>query len=102
MLKLLEEGSMSRKAYNYSLFYFTFREWNLKQVLSLECQIDCFTLQDETFQSCLKDDKSTKHWLAQLLKNIEAMSSQGGAQTAGQTAPAHKPGQAKLSQPPGV
>ena len=74
----------------------------MKQVSSLECQIDCFTLQDETFQSCLKDDKSTKHWLAQLLKNIEAMSSQGGAQTAGQTAPAHKPGQAKLSQPPGV
>ena len=57
------------------------------------------TLQDETFQACLKDDKSTKHWLAQLLKNIEAMSSQGGGGGAG---PAHKPGQVKLSQPPAV
>ena len=54
--------------------------------------------QDETFQACLKDDKSTKHWLAQLLKNIEAMSSQGG----GQAGAGNKPGQVKLSQPPGV
>ena len=49
---------------------------------------------DETFAACLKDDKSTKHWLAQLLKNIEAMSSQAGG--AGQGA--HK-GQQKLAQP---
>ena len=53
-----------------------------------------YFLQDETFAACLKDDKSTKHWLAQLLKNIEAMSSQGGG--AGQGA--HK-GQQKLAQP---
>ena len=58
-----------------------------------------YYFQDETFQACLKDDKSTKHWLAQLLKNIEAMSSQSGGQGGG---PAHKPGQVKLSQPPGV
>ena len=62
-----------------------------------------YILQDETFQACLKDDKSTKHWLAQLLKNIEAMSSQGGGQGGGGTgAAAHKPGQVKLSQPPVV
>lgn len=28
-------------------------------------------LKDSTFSKCLKDDKSTKHWLAQLLKNVE-------------------------------
>ncbi|CAG7815013.1 unnamed protein product [Allacma fusca] len=29
-------------------------------------------LKDSTFSKCLKDDKSTKHWLSQLLKNVEA------------------------------
>ncbi|XP_014258360.1 CCR4-NOT transcription complex subunit 9 [Cimex lectularius] len=29
-------------------------------------------LRDSTFSSCLQEDKSTKHWLAQLLKNLEA------------------------------
>jgi len=28
-------------------------------------------LKDNTFVNCLKDDKSTKHWLSQLLKNLE-------------------------------
>lgn len=28
-------------------------------------------LKDNTFASCLQDDKSTTHWLAQLLKNLE-------------------------------
>lgn len=29
-------------------------------------------LRDSTFSNCLQDDKSTKHWLALLLKNLEA------------------------------
>jgi CCR4-NOT transcription complex subunit 9 len=29
-------------------------------------------LKDETFATCLKDDKSTKHWLSSLLKNVNA------------------------------
>ena len=29
-------------------------------------------LKDQTFASCLKDDTSTKRWLAQLLKNLES------------------------------
>ncbi|XP_046994839.1 CCR4-NOT transcription complex subunit 9 isoform X1 [Schistocerca americana] len=29
-------------------------------------------LRDTTFSNCLQDDKSTKHWLTQLLKNLEA------------------------------
>ena len=29
-------------------------------------------LKDSTFAACLKDDNSTKRWLAQLLKNLEA------------------------------
>ncbi|GIY22669.1 CCR4-NOT transcription complex subunit 9 [Caerostris darwini] len=28
-------------------------------------------LKDNTFSMCLKEDKSTKHWLSQLLKNLE-------------------------------
>lgn len=28
-------------------------------------------LKDSTFANCLKEDKSTKHWLSQLLKNLE-------------------------------
>lgn len=28
-------------------------------------------LRDATFANCLQDDKSTKHWLTQLLKNLE-------------------------------
>jgi CCR4-NOT transcription complex subunit 9 len=29
-------------------------------------------LKDNTFSDCLAEDKSTKHWLAQLLKNLES------------------------------
>jgi CCR4-NOT transcription complex subunit 9 len=28
-------------------------------------------LKDNTFSECLTEDKSTKHWLSQLLKNLE-------------------------------
>ena len=38
-----------------------------------------FMFQDDTFAVCLKDDKSTKHGLSQLLKNIETMSSQANS-----------------------
>lgn len=34
-------------------------------------------LRDNTFAACLKDDKSTKQWMAQLLKNIETASNIG-------------------------
>ena len=37
------------------------------------CQCLPDQLKDETFAPCLKEDKSTKHWLAQLLKNLENM-----------------------------
>ena len=86
------------------------------------CQCLPDQLKDETFAACLKDDKSTKHWLAQLLKlvskviatidnyftilfiirNIEAMSSTGNTGAGGQNAGGSlKGGQghAKLSQP---
>jgi len=54
------------------------------------CQCLPDQLKDETFASCLKDDKSTKHWLAQLLKNLEALPSQAAAGHNGQKAPAQK------------
>lgn len=38
-------------------------------------------LKDNTFHTCLKDDNSTKRWLAQLLKNLE--SPPGGVPTSG-------------------
>lgn len=28
-------------------------------------------LRDGTFSACLQEDKSTKHWLTQLIKNLE-------------------------------
>jgi hypothetical protein len=34
-------------------------------------------LKDATFQKCLKDDKPTKHWLSQLLKNVEGPATGG-------------------------
>jgi len=46
------------------------------------CQCLPDQLKDETFSECLKDDKSTKHWLSMLLKNLENMTpgqGQGGA-----------------------
>ena len=59
-----------------------------------------------TFIYFCQDDKSTKHWLAQLLKNIEAMSTTGtgggaGAGAGGVAGGSLKAGQqaAKLSQP---
>ncbi|XP_021950584.1 CCR4-NOT transcription complex subunit 9 [Folsomia candida] len=39
-------------------------------------------LKDNTFAKCLKDDKSTKYWLSQLLKNVEA-SPPASAQSSG-------------------
>jgi len=35
-------------------------------------------LKDTTFSKSLKDDKSTKHWLSQLLKNVESPSAASG------------------------
>merc|ERR1739838_1265270 len=46
------------------------------------CQCLPDQLKDDTFSECLKDDKSTKHWLSMLLKNLENMTpgqGQGGA-----------------------
>merc|ERR1719440_695895 len=48
------------------------------------CQCLPDQLKDDTFATCLKDDKSTKHWLALLLKNLETMGAQQGS-TGGST-----------------
>ena len=45
-----------------------------------------------------QDDKSTKHWLAQLLKNIETMGSTGAGAGAGQQSLKGAQG-TKLAQP---
>ena len=55
-------------------------------------------LKDDTFATCLKDDKSTKHWLALLLKNLETMGAQQGS-TGGSTG---QSGQQGLTGAPGV
>lgn len=44
------------------------------------CQCLPDQLKDDTFAACLKDDKSTKHWLAQLLKNLQNLASGQGHQ----------------------
>jgi len=48
------------------------------------CQCLPDQLKDDTFAAFLKDDKSTKFCLAQLMKNIEAVSSQAGGAGADQ------------------
>merc|ERR1711976_1101022 len=54
----------------------------LKHVVRCYLRLSDNTRSCEALVQCLpdqlKDDTSAKHWLAQLLKNIEAMSSQGG------------------------
>ena len=51
------------------------------------CQCLPDQLKDDTFSECLKDDKSTKHWLAMLLKNLENMTpgQQGSGGSGGQS-----------------
>jgi len=52
------------------------------------CQCLPDQLKDDTFAECLKDDKSAKHWLTHLFKNLENMNSNGGgggSQQSGQT-----------------
>ena len=57
-------------------------------------------LKDDTFANCLKDDKSTKHWLSQLLKNVETMSTAGAAAGAssGTAASLKNQAQAKMTK----
>ena len=61
-------------------------QWYISTILfcrACEALCQCLPdqLKDETFSECLKDDKSTKHWLSMLLKNLENMTpgQQGGA-----------------------
>uniref|UniRef100_A0A914S3D2 Uncharacterized protein n=1 Tax=Parascaris equorum TaxID=6256 RepID=A0A914S3D2_PAREQ len=35
----------------------------------MECQ-DVYPLKDDTFSRVLDEDKSTRHWLKQLMKNL--------------------------------
>ena len=49
-------------------------------------------------QCRVQDDKSTKHWLAQLLKNIETMGTPGAGAGAGQQSLKGAQG-TKLAQP---
>ena len=44
------------------------------------CQCLPDQLKDDTFAECLKDDKSAKHWLTLLFKNLENMNTNGGQQ----------------------
>jgi len=44
------------------------------------CQCLPDQLKDETFAECLKEDKSTKHWLTQLLKNLDNMTAGSNSQ----------------------
>ena len=44
------------------------------------CQCLPDQLKDETFAECLKEDKSTKHWLTQLLKNLDNMNAGSNSQ----------------------
>jgi len=63
------------------------------------CQCLPDQLKDDTFATCLKDDKSTKHWLALLLKNLENMGAQqGNGGTAAQSGQQTLPGAPAVGQ----
>ena len=44
------------------------------------CQCLPDQLKDDTFAECAKDDKSLKHWISQLLKNLQNMAPAGQQQ----------------------
>lgn len=50
---------------SYGIYFFVFRA---REALR-QCLPD--QLRDATFSVCLQDDKSTKHWLQLLIKNLE-------------------------------
>jgi CCR4-NOT transcription complex subunit 9 len=62
------------------------------------CQCLPDQLKDGTFDVCLKDDKSTKHWLTLLLKNLVSADMMSGSQPT----PAQTPMQAGNGKPPAV
>ena len=65
--------------------YWIFATLPTRSARSWKCRESGFTLRKMTksYHSCsfysLKDDKSTKHWLSLLLKNLDAMSGTGGS-----------------------
>merc|ERR1719266_2415836 len=59
------------------------------------CQCLPEELKDDTFASCIKDEISTKNWLALLLKNLDNISAQQG--TDGATGQSGQPGLAAPS-----
>ena len=66
------------------------------------CQCLPDQLKDDTFDACLKDDKSTKHWISMLLKNLDNMTSGGGGGGGGQPGQGGPPTSAPggLNKPP--
>ena len=73
-------------------------------VLSRACEALCQCLpdqlKDDTFAACLKDDKSTKHWLAQLLKNLQNMAPGQAGAGGGSQQPASEAGGGMPLKPP--
>lgn len=72
------------------------------------CQCLPDQLKDDTFATCLKEDKSTKHWLSLLLKNLDNMNSGGGQQGngppgsgQGNSTPGGQPNKPQLTKLPG-
>jgi hypothetical protein len=61
------------------------------------CQCLPDQLRDDTFAACLKEDKSTKHWLTQLLKNLDNMNA--GQQSGGGSTGGNLTGPPQLQQP---
>ena len=61
----------------YTFFSFFFKTISITFCNFRACEALCQCLpdqlKDDTFSECLKDDKSTKHWLTMLLKNLENM-----------------------------
>lgn len=59
----------------YLCFLFTINVIHASDFRAREALRQCLPdqLRDSTFSACLNEDKSTKNWLAQLIKNLEAV-----------------------------
>nr|ACO14704.1 Cell differentiation protein RCD1 homolog [Caligus clemensi] len=66
------------------------------------CQCLPDQLRDDTFIECMKEDKSTKHWLGQLLKNLDTIAvSRGAAMIPPSNRLAIRSANGQVSKPPG-
>lgn len=69
-------GKFLQSIYNYHLCILIIKSSNVFPNRAREALRQCLPdqLRDTTFNACLQEDRSTKHWLNLLIKNLESNS----------------------------